>query len=283
MAGAEDIMSGAKNSALNLAHEIVLGSLRRGDTPGGAVLLMTATLRPPATAVARADPAARLLDYAAALKFYLTMPATVVDRIVFADNSASGLAEIRDSVANVPHDKAVEFMSFAGNDHPVAAGKAYGEFKLIDIALAHASLIRADDIVWKTTGRLKILNLAALHQAVARAGVDIACDLHNVPLIGSGRLRGNQRMDLRLFAFRPAAFAKVYRGIWAGMTRFDEATMYATTLAARQLLRVMPRFPVQPMIEGVSGRHQRNYAAPGQRIKAMVRQALRIVLPFLWI
>lgn len=283
MRGAEDLMLHATNPDLNLTHDIVRGSLRRPDTPRGAVLLMTATLRPPAEAVARADPAARLLDYAAALKFYLAMPATVVDRIVFADNSASGIAEIRESVAGIAHDKAVEIMSFAGNDHPVSAGKAYGEFKLIDIAIAHASLIRADDIVWKTTGRLKILNLAALHCAVTRAGVDIACDLHNVPLIGSGRWRGNQRMDLRLFAFRPAAFAKVYRGIWAGRTRFDEATMYATTLAARKSIRVMPRFPVQPMIEGVSGRHQRNYAAPGQRIKAMMRQALRIVLPFLWI
>ncbi|MBC7636761.1 MAG: hypothetical protein H7251_14280 [Acetobacteraceae bacterium] len=283
MQGAEDLMLHATSPDLNLTHEIVLGSLRRPDTPRGAVLLMTATLRPPADAVARADPAARLLDYAAALKFYLAMPATVVDRIVFADNSAGGIAGIRDIVASVAHDKAVEIMSFAGNDHPVSAGKAYGEFKLIDIAIAHASLIRADDIVWKTTGRLKILNLAALHRAVTRAGVDIACDLHNVPLIGSGRWRGNQRMDLRLFAFRPAAFAKVYSGIWAGMARFDEATMYATTLAARKSIRVMPRFPVQPMIEGVSGRHQRNYAAPGQRIKAMMRQALRIVLPFLWI
>ena len=264
-------------------RELIQGSLRQAGTPRGAVLLMTATLQPPANAVARADPSARLADYAAALTFYLHMPADVVDRIVVADNSASGTTAIRQVATSFPHDKAVEIMSFAGNDHPISHGKAYGEFKLIDIALSNTRLIQPEDFVWKVTGRLKVLNLASLHDAVGRKRPDIACDLHNLPLIGTGRWRGNQRMDLRLFAFRPAAFDRAYRGVWARLSPFDDTSMYGVTMAARRFLRLMPRFPVQPVLEGVSGRHQRDYAAPGQRLKTSIRSLVRMLLPFLWI
>lgn len=268
---------------LIVERELIQGSLRRAGTPRGAVLLMTATLQPPANAVARADPAARLADYAAALTFYLNMPADVVDRIVFADNSASGTTAMRQIATSFPHDKTVEIMSFAGNDHAISHGKAYGEFKLLDIALANTRLIQPEDIVWKVTGRLKVLNLETLHRAVDGRRPDIACDLHNVPLIGTGRWRGNQRMDLRLFAFRPTVFDRVYRGVWARLSPFDDTSMYAVTMAARRVLRVMPRFPVQVILEGVSGRHQRNYAAPAQRLKTSIRSLMRILLPFLWI
>ena len=276
-------MPSTPTPSLAIEQEVIDGSLRQARTPGGAVLLMTATLQPPANAVARADPAARLADYAAALTYYLRLPADTVDRIIFADNSASGIAAIRQIVTSFPHDKSVEVMSFAGNDHAVSLGKAYGEFKLIDIALAHASIIKPDDMIWKVTGRLKVLNLPALHHAIRRVQPDIVCDLHNVPWIGTGRWRNNHRMDLRVFAFRPAAFASAYQGVWSRLSPFDDTSMYAVTLAARGRLRVLPRFPVQPALDGVSGRHQRNYAAAGQRLKSLARSLMRTLFPFVWL
>ena len=275
--------TGGTIASVTIERELINGSLRQDLSPEGTVLLMTATLQPPANAVARADPAARLADYAAALTFYLNLPSTTVDRIIFADNSASGIAAIRQIVTSFPHDKTVEIMSFAGNDHAVSHGKAYGEFKLIDIALANASIIEPTDMVWKVTGRLKVLNLQSLHRLIARVRPDIACDLHNVPWIGTGRWRGNQRMDLRVFAFRPAAFAIAYQGVWSRLAPFDDTSMYHVTMAVQSQLRVMPRFPIQPILDGVSGRHQRNYAAFGQKLKTLARSLMRVLLPFVWL
>lgn len=251
--------------------------------PKGAVILMTATLRPPAAAVRRADHEARLRDYLSALAFYLDRPAETADRILFVDNSCGGVEPIVELAREKPHDKLVEIVSFEGNDHPVSRGKAYGEFKLIDHGLAASSLLTDDDWIWKVTGRLKHLNLDELARRVSGKGYDIVCDLHNFPIVGSGRLRGNRYMDLRTFGTRRAAYDAVYRGAWQSAAVFDAFTMFSITRAAEGRARILPRFPVEPMLEGISGRHLRDYSSPALRWKAAVRGSLRRVAPAVWI
>lgn len=59
----------------------------------------------------------------------------------------------------------VEFLSFYGLDYPLAYGRGYGEFKLIDHAIANSKLIgagRFDDVVWKVTGRYIIENIVKI-------------------------------------------------------------------------------------------------------------------------
>ena len=108
--------------------------------PGAGVVLMTATLSPPAAAIARSDPQVRLRDYCEALKFHMRLPSSQFDRIVLADNSASDLTPILHSAMREQSDKAIELLSFQANDHPPSMGKAYGEFRLLDTALAHSQL-----------------------------------------------------------------------------------------------------------------------------------------------
>ena len=95
-------------------------------------MLLTATVSPPAAAVARSDPNVRVRDYSKALDFYLSLPSSQFDRIVLADNSASDLTPIFASLSNLCSDKAIELLSFQANDHSPAMGKAYGEFRLLD-------------------------------------------------------------------------------------------------------------------------------------------------------
>ena len=268
---------------MKIKYGIVRGNLRRNDNSRGAVLLMTATLNPPPGAVARFDPQERLADYATALNFYLDMPIDVIDRIVLADNSLGETELLREIAAETTHNKIVEIMSFEANDHPVSQGKAYGEFKLMDIAMTASHLIVPDDIIWKVTGRVRILNLERLHRAIAGRRPDIACDLYRAPLIGTGQWHNNRYMDLRVFAFRPGAYQRIYRGIWESASPCDAHALYRATIAARGEFDVMPRFPRQPWIAGVSGRHQRDYSSPRNRSKTVVRSFLRTAAPFLWI
>lgn len=244
---------------------------------------MTATLRPPPDAVARSDFEARLKDYTKALGYYLAQPPRAVQRILFVDNSNGGIAQLEATAAAIDHDKCVEFISFDDNRHPPALGKAYGEFKLIDRGLDLSETVDADDWVWKVTGRLALTNLDRLQRLVAGREYDIVCDLHNIPWVGSGRLRGNRSMDLRTFAFRRSAYDSLYRGAWDRTERFDAYGMYDITMQARRTLNILPRFPRQPLFDGISGRHLQNYASLSGRTKSAIRDALRRVAPFIWL
>jgi hypothetical protein len=53
-------------------------------------------------------------------------------------------------------------------------------------------------VLWKVTGRLRVLNLEKLI-ATAPERYDFYCDLRSVPLIGE-RLGGNHWMELRTFS-----------------------------------------------------------------------------------
>lgn len=162
---------------------------------------------------------------------------------MFVDNSRGGIESIEPVARRIPHDKLVEIISFAGNDHPVSRGKAYGEFKLIDHGLELSSTVDGSDMIWKITGRLRLLNIRQLHRALPDQPLDLVCDLHNVPLIGTDRLHRNRYMDLRVFGVRRDAYELAYRGAWERVEGFDAFAMYDLSMQARRHLRVLPRFP----------------------------------------
>jgi hypothetical protein len=154
----------------------------------------------------------------------------------------------------------------------------------MDYGLANTTLFGPEDIVWKTTGRLKFLNLPEIARSVDRTDYDLACDLHNVPWVGSGAWRDNRYMDLRVFAFRMNVYDAVFRNTWQErLDGYDARFMYGLALAARQNYRVIPRFPLQPRLQGVSGRHLRDYSTGSQRMKDGVRGVLRRMAPWLWV
>jgi len=270
-----------------MAHKIVrIARSKQTSTSRreGSGLLISATLAPPAAAVARADPKARLVDYRCALHFYLSLPNSVIDRILFIDNSDSDITPLVDMARCLPHEKDVELISFQGNDHPYQRGKAYGEFKLMDYGLANTTLFEPDDIVWKTTGRLKFLNLPEMIARCSRLHFDILCDLHNVPWIGSGKWSHYHNMDLRVFAFRMRAYDAILRDLWRSReVGLDAEFFYHWMLKEYRSFRIIRRFPLQAKLQGISGRHQRNYRSHSQRAKDTVRGAFRQITPWLWL
>ena len=270
-----------------MTHTIlrIQGSKRDSTSPNkGAGLIMSATLAPPVAAVSRADPADRLGDYLEAMRYYLLLPNTVIDRILFVDNSHSDLTPMVELVRHLQHDKDVELISFEGNDHPHQRGKAYGEFKLMDYGLANTTLFGPEDIVWKTTGRLKFLNLIEMTDCCRKLHFDVLCDLHNVPWVGSGRWRNFHNMDLRVFAFRVRAYDAILRDLWRTREEgFDAEFMYHRMRQAHQNLSVIPRFPLQAKLQGISGRHLRDYRSGSQRAKDALRDVSRRIAPWLWL
>lgn len=272
---------------MNLVRKIIgdrhrsVGSPNGG--PGSCCVFLTATIAPPHSAVARNDPRLRLQDYLASLEFYLTLSSGIVDRILFVDNSGSDITPVEEFVRKRVTDKVVELISFEGNDHSVSFGKAYGEFKLLDFGLNHTSLLSANDHFWKVTGRLKVLNLAAMVKATT-THYDVLCDLHNFPFVGTGKVFDNHWMDLRVFSCTQSAFKKLFSGKYEELgPRINQDVLYDIVMDARSYMNILPRFLEQPVIAGVSGRHDRSYHSGMQRMKTVVRAGFRKTIPFVWV
>lgn len=246
-------------------------------------VFLTATITPPQAAVARNDPHVRLQDYLVSLEFYLSLPSAIVDRILFVDNSGSDITPIEEFVRQQGADKVVELISFQGNDHSVSYGKAYGEFKLLDFGLKHTSLLSEGDHFWKVTGRLRVLNLADVIAAVT-THYDVLCDLHHFPFVGTGKVFDNRWMDLRLFSCTQRAYKKLFAGKYEEFgPRMNQEVLYDVVMEARSHMNILPRFLEQPVILGVSGRHDRDYHSGLQRMKTVVRAGIRKTIPFVWV
>jgi histone H3 len=108
-------------------------------------VLLTATITPPpgATHLARTDPKIRLGDYRKAFDFYCSaLAAGVIDQLIFAENSQSDIRSLRDVTEKHGVTAKTEFISHPGLDYPPEYGRGYGEFMLVDRAMASSLLIR---------------------------------------------------------------------------------------------------------------------------------------------
>ncbi len=260
---------------------------RKDNAKRPAVLLMTATITPPCDApeLARNDAGLRLADYCEALRFYLTVPDHIVNKIIFVDNSDSDLSALEAIVSDVPHHKKVELIKFQGNDHPPEFGKGYGEFKLIDYGITHSTLLDPDDLIWKVTGRLRVLNLSQMI-TTAPLHYNIYCDLRHVPMIGD-RFGANEWMDLRIFSCSKTGYELYIRDCFellkTELIGSPELYFFKILKAADKSAGIVPRFRVQPNIAGFGGRLNVDYQNKSYLRKNMLRRLVRRVAPWIWL
>jgi hypothetical protein len=248
-----------------------------------ATLILTATVAPPSgvPGLVRTDPELRLRDYLESLAFYLNLPTRRVGRIVFAENSGSDLTPLRDLARRQQGDKQVEFVGFAGLDHPASYGRGYGEFKLLDHVLAQSELIAAlppMSVLWKGTGRYRLINLPQLI-ATAPTHYDLYCDLKSRPM---------PWMDLRFFSCTVRGYQRFLSGVYRELR--EDVIQTSPEVHMRLAIGgrlgqggIVPRFRTEPYVEGVRGWDNRHYAQGWNRMKYLCRVAARRVAPWAWI
>jgi hypothetical protein len=245
------------------------------------ILLITATLKPPAQMpnLVRSDPAVRLNDYQQALGFYVSLLGTVLDKIVFVDNSGAELDELKAVAHGVDRD--VEFLSFEGMNHPPAFGRGYAEFKLLDYAMEHARTVCTAPHgarFWKVTGRYRVRNLPAIVRR-APPSFTVYVDLRRYPV---------PWFDTRIMAWTHEGYRTVFRGIYEEL-REDllgapaEERLYPMLLAHVGRPGIVPRFTIQPRVEGTRGFDNRNYHTGINLLKYYIRRVTRRLVPSLWI
>ena len=214
-------------------------------------------------ALQRVDPGDRLTDYERALAFYLGLPTTVVDRVVFAENSDSDLSSLERLAERAGAGKDVEPPLLR---RPRLSGRTRarggGETRLIDTALERSRLLGAlpaDEPFWKVTGRLRFTNIDRLI-ATAPSGPELYIDFRRFP---------RRWVDIRIFACTPRTFRELFVAREPLMRQNElersgysapEERLFEELLPLRERARVAPRLRLEPRVEGYSG-HGHDYRA----------------------
>jgi len=251
------------------------------------ILLLTATIapKPGVPNLKRVDPTIRLQDYKVALDFYLSLIHQCCDGIVFAENSNSDISELQELVDKRGMTQQVEFISVAGLDYPPSYDRGYGEFKLIDYAMAQSSLIQHQSdirtIVWKGTGRYIIKNLTQMIQSQP-SSFDIYCNCRNYP---------KRWVDTYLIAWTPEAYQIALKEVYHKL-KLNVPGIPAKTAAEEILrghldlwlrdLRVVQRLKTTPNIEGARAADNKGYSTDNLW-KFHLRNAASRVFPWIWV
>lgn len=246
-----------------------------------AILLMTATVTPPAgaTKLTRTDPAERLNDYREALRFYLRqLEQRHLDAVVFVDNSNSDIGVLRELAAQSPGADRVEFISFYGLQHPPEYGRAYGEMKLIEHAMAHSRTIEAAtdrDYVWKVTGRYVLKNIVRTMRV--RNGAQLICHCRNYP---------EKWADMFFMGWTKRGYTQILAAATDLLN--EQVTGGSAETKFRAFLDLSPharsiqkRLSATPELEGFRGYDGKRYES--QLAKNLVRQLLDRLAPWIWI
>ena len=248
------------------------------------VLLLSATIKPPEgmPALVRVDPAQRLADYSGALGFYSQLLSHCFDAIVFAENSQWDLSSLRRQMAKDGMEDKVEFISFNGLNYPPSYGRGYGEFLLVDYAVAHSEFLRAfsEASVWKCTGRYIVRNMAEIVRG--RPDCDLYCHMRNYryPLC-----------ELFLLSWNLRAYEAVIHNVYhalrndviPGVHTIEETLFRKIVDSKIQTISVVPRFKVVPLIEGVRGWNNSRYSDRIWSPKIVIRRLTNLAAPWLWI
>lgn len=251
----------------------------KGGRPAN-ILLMSATVTPrDSPELARTDPALRLADYAAALDFYIPQLGTVLDGIVFVENSDSDIASLRAIAERHGAADRVEFIANYGIHSYPGHDRSYGYFKVVERAMADSRLIAAaadDVVVWKVAGRYSVVNLKQM-LATAPYPFDLYCDLRRRPI---------EWGDLRFLAWSRRGFDRLLDHVAETLGEDPrEPAMYRHIRAHEHDsgLSIVTRYRREPLIEGVRGWDNRHYSRGAALLKYYLRAAARRFVPFIHI
>ncbi len=246
------------------------------------LLVMTATVTPAAGAgVKRADPRVRMDDYKQALRYWLTYAHPCADRILFLENSTTGLDELRDIASNEnPRQKSVEFLSIQSSPIPAGSNYGYSEMELLDRGLEASRLRHETTHMIKVTGRLIF---PALGKALDRTPkpLELLVDCRKL-----GFPRRGFDANTQVFACFHSFYDRVLRDAKREMNSTDvrllEHLIYRKVAPFRGQPGTHLRFPCNVEPVGYSGFKSRRYDSPRAAFTRSIRAVLRVIAPNFW-
>ncbi len=248
------------------------------------LLVMTACIDPSAGAVKleRTDPAIRLRDYEAALRFWLQYRDPRIRKILFIENSGYSLDTL-EAIAKSEPAKQVEFVSLNCNYYPEKNHYGYAEMLMLDRGLSQSKLRSETTHMIKVTGRLLFPDLSRLLDRVpeeAEYVVDVRhwktpWQRHREPFVTS---------QLMIFAheYYREHLQQSYEEM-AQTSLWIESFLYSKLYTKQKNPKRLLRFPVSADPSGHPAHRAEAYDSPRQRRINRMRAAARVAVPFWWL
>ncbi len=248
------------------------------------LLVMTATITPaPNAQVKRSSSQVRLEDYKRALRFWLSYPHPVAERILFLENSGADLSELRAIAENEnPQQREIEFLSLPAREIPAGTNYGYAEMQMLDDGLELSKLRLMTTHMIKVTGRLTFPSLGkALDRVANKAPFELMIDCRKL-----GLFRPGYDARVQLFVCSHAFYDRVLRGANREMNSSDvrllEHLIYRKVIPFKGQPGYYLRFPCNIDPVGYFGFKNRRYNSPRTTIPRGVRTLLRIIAPGYW-
>ncbi|MCF8374372.1 MAG: hypothetical protein K9H64_22305 [Bacteroidales bacterium] len=245
-------------------------------------LLMTATITPRKgePLLKRTDPESRMQDYEKAFLFYLNYIGKGIDHILFVENSEADLSWMKKLIPE-QHQGKVEIISFYGLDYPVEHGRGYGEFRLIDYAMKHSSIIKKSknsDYILKITGRYQIVNFDKVLKKFPE-NFDLYCNHRNFPMPWA---------DMFFIAWNKGFyfwhFDKLYEKFKMDENgEAPEVSFRKYLTGIQNEIKLIPRYKTIPAVDAAKAMNNQSYQGFANKSKFYARVIMNKILPWLWV
>jgi len=249
------------------------------------VLLLTACIEPTQfkNMVQRNDSFVRLGDYKEALKMWLHHKDEKMTTVIFAENSGYNLTEIEQVflTENIFNRKYHIFQTLA-SEVPNGLHYGYSELELIDNVINQISLLKDNDYIIKSTGRVYFPKISLLTQKILNTQVFIADSRHFNFFIWHKNYVLSNLFIFNIKWYKNNLLAKKEIMINLKISHFETLLFYL--LNKKQATNsILLRFPFNINPVGVGAHWDVNYQSSNKKLSYIIRAIFRKIFPQVWI
>ncbi|MFZ4796131.1 MAG: hypothetical protein ACOYMA_01470 [Bacteroidia bacterium] len=249
------------------------------------VLLLTACIEPTQfkNKVQRNDSLVRLSDYKAALKMWLHHKDEKITTVIFAENSGYDLTEI-EHVFLTENKFSRNYQIFQTKASKVPNGLHYGysELELIDDAINQITLLKDNDYIIKSTGRVYFPKISLLTQKLLNTQVFIADSRRFNFFVWHKNYVLSNLFVFNIKWYKNNLLAKKEIMINLKISHFETLLFYLLN-KKQSSNAILLRFPFNINPVGVGAHWDVNYQSFNKKLSYIIRAIFRKILPQVWI
>lgn len=248
------------------------------------VLLLTACIAPTQfkNKVQRNDSMIRLADYKEALKMWLHFNDEKITTIIFAENSGYDLTEIEEVfLKENKFQRNYQIFQKIASEVPQGFHYGYSELELIDHVVSEISLLKDNDFIIKSTGRIYFPEIYLLTKKVVESQVFIADSRRFNFFKWSKNYVLSNLLIFNVKWYKNNLLTKKEIMIDLKISHFETFLFYL--LNKQKSSSIILRFPININPVGIGAHWDVNYQSSKKKFEYLIRGIFRKIFPQIWI
>lgn len=254
------------------------------DNKVNFVLLLTACIAPTQfkNKVQRNDSRVRLADYKEALKMWLHLKDEKITTIIFAENSGYDLTEIEEVfLKENKFQRNYQIFQKIASQVPQGLHYGYSELELIDEAIIQISLLKDNDFIIKSTGRIYFPKIYLLTQNLVKSHFFIGDSRRFNFFKWSKNYVLSNLLIFNVKWYKDNLLAKKEIMIDLKISHFETFLFYL--LNKQKSSYIILRFPININPVGIGAHWDVNYQSSKKKFEYLIRGIFRKIFPKIWI